>query len=490
MGFSIVQVSVLLGLVAVISFSFECIFPFVNQFLLEIGVVKDPADVGFYSGIVESIYAVSSLLAVFPMTWASDYYGRKPVVIAGAIGIAISLSAFGMSVNYAMMIVSRIVGGVVGGSDAAMRVMASEMVDKASEAKVFAWMMMSYRTGQILGQPVGGVLAHPERTFPSLFGGAFWRAHPYALPCFVGAAYAAFFAIVGALVLRETLPAIRRRREREIKIPSTPSTPPSETTPLLADIPTASSSTSTLVEIPPEDDKKEQQLTSPSIRSVLSWPLVSFLISNAMMVLLTECIFAIYPLFAFTPVELGGLGLNSAQIGLHMSLRAVLHIVTMIPYDWMQKKWGLLNIYRVSLIAWFPSLMCFPVLNWMARRGMEGSTAWYSMLLVLWVIWSVTGWSWPASFVLLSGLSPSANAVATVQGLLSVSTIGPQAIAPALATSTFAICIRHPDILYGNVFWVAIMIFSLVAFGHSLTLRETTYDWRAEIEEDEEHATA
>jgi hypothetical protein len=34
-----------------------------RQFLLEIGVVKDPADVGFYSGIVESIYAVSSLLA-------------------------------------------------------------------------------------------------------------------------------------------------------------------------------------------------------------------------------------------------------------------------------------------------------------------------------------------------------------------------------------------------------------------------------------------
>ncbi|CAG8445428.1 2067_t:CDS:2, partial [Acaulospora colombiana] len=151
------------------------------------------------------------------------------------------------------------------------------------------------------------------------------------------------------------------------------------------------------------------------------------------------------------------------------------------------RKWGLLNIYRVSLIAWFPSLICFPILNWMARRGMEGSVSWYSMLLVLWIIWSVTA----ASFVLLSSLSPSASAVATVQGLLSVSTIAPQALAPALATSTFAICIRHPEILYGNVFWVAIMIFSLVAFAHSLTLRESTYDWRAEIEEENDgHATA
>lgn len=32
------------------------------QFLLEIGVVKDPADAGFYSGVTESIYAVAQLV--------------------------------------------------------------------------------------------------------------------------------------------------------------------------------------------------------------------------------------------------------------------------------------------------------------------------------------------------------------------------------------------------------------------------------------------
>lgn len=33
-----------------------------KQFLLEIGVVKDPADAGFYSGVTESIYAVAQLV--------------------------------------------------------------------------------------------------------------------------------------------------------------------------------------------------------------------------------------------------------------------------------------------------------------------------------------------------------------------------------------------------------------------------------------------
>lgn len=32
------------------------------QFLLDIGVVTDPADAGFYSGVTESVFAVAQLL--------------------------------------------------------------------------------------------------------------------------------------------------------------------------------------------------------------------------------------------------------------------------------------------------------------------------------------------------------------------------------------------------------------------------------------------
>ena len=41
---------------------------------------------------------------------------------------------------------------------------------------------MSYRTGQVIGQPIGGILAHPERA-TSYFDTEFWREYPYALPC-------------------------------------------------------------------------------------------------------------------------------------------------------------------------------------------------------------------------------------------------------------------------------------------------------------------
>ncbi|KAG8830535.1 hypothetical protein FRC17_004742 [Serendipita sp. 399] len=363
------QIFTLLALQAVVAFSFECIFPFVNQFLLDIGVVKNPADAGFYSGVVESAFAISQLVTVFPATWASDYYGRKPVIILGTLGVALAMAIFGVSTTYWMMIFSRILGGGVGGGNTAIRVMCSELIDKASESRVFSWIVISYRTGQIVGQPVGGLLSHPERHWPNLFGNWFWRQYPYALPCFVAAAYALLCAIVGQLVLRETLRSKRKKREGDLS---------GENTPLLNDddddeIRSPSSPASG------EDGliKKPQETMRTTIRSVLTWPLVSLLISNAIMVLLTEIFFATYPLFAFTPVELGGLGLSEAKIGMHMSVRSAVHIVIMFPFSRLQRRFSSLTLYRVSLFAWIPTVALFPILNSIARRGDEDGVWWY-----------------------------------------------------------------------------------------------------------------
>ena len=55
--------STLLLLKAVQPLAFEIIFPFVNQMILEIGVVDDPEQVGFYSGLIESIFSCMSFIA-------------------------------------------------------------------------------------------------------------------------------------------------------------------------------------------------------------------------------------------------------------------------------------------------------------------------------------------------------------------------------------------------------------------------------------------
>ena len=62
---------------------------------------------------------------------------------------------------------------------------------------------VSYRTGQIVGQPIGGFLAHPERHWPELFAGKFWAKYPFSLPCFFGAGYALCVIAYASIVLKE-----------------------------------------------------------------------------------------------------------------------------------------------------------------------------------------------------------------------------------------------------------------------------------------------
>ena len=56
------------------------------------------------------------IFLVMPWTFASDYFGRKPVVLCGRVGMAVSIALFGMSKKYWTMIVTRCICGIFGGT--------------------------------------------------------------------------------------------------------------------------------------------------------------------------------------------------------------------------------------------------------------------------------------------------------------------------------------------------------------------------------------
>ncbi|KLO14775.1 hypothetical protein SCHPADRAFT_299802 [Schizopora paradoxa] len=103
-------------LAAVQPIGFELIFPFVNQMIVENGIVQDPERVGFYSGVIESLFALMSFVAIMPCSIASDRFGRKPIVLLGTVGLAISMIFFGVSKTYGAMIATRCIGGMLGGT--------------------------------------------------------------------------------------------------------------------------------------------------------------------------------------------------------------------------------------------------------------------------------------------------------------------------------------------------------------------------------------
>ena len=49
------------------------------------------------------------------MSYASDRFGRKPVVILGIFGMAISQVTFGLSRTFGMLVFTRCLSGALGG---------------------------------------------------------------------------------------------------------------------------------------------------------------------------------------------------------------------------------------------------------------------------------------------------------------------------------------------------------------------------------------
>ena len=110
--------------------NFTQIFPYVNEMMERLHLTDDPNKIGFYSGLVESSFAVSQLCCIY--NWARisgkqfiaatvtlvvsevlhpDKIGRRPVVLTGILGIGLSTMILGTAHSLAAIILARCVGG-------------------------------------------------------------------------------------------------------------------------------------------------------------------------------------------------------------------------------------------------------------------------------------------------------------------------------------------------------------------------------------------
>ena len=105
-----------------------------------------------------------------------------------------------------------------------------------------------------------------------------------------------------------------------------------------------------------------------------------------------------YPLFAFTPIQSGGLGLSEAKIGVHMTIRSLNQIIVMFSFAPLHKWLGTARSYQLAMVFWLVAVAVFSALNTMARRGALG-TVWFDIVLgVFFTTWSFAAISWSKSF--------------------------------------------------------------------------------------------
>lgn len=162
----------------------------------------------FYAGLLVSAYAVAEAMTAMIWGAVSDRYGRKPVVLFGLCGVAISSLLFGLAKTYWVALLARFVGGSLNGNVSVMQTMVAEMVKRPEhEPRAYAVQPFVWFLGSIIGSAMGGFLAQPAKFYPDIFppDGLFGR-YPYLLPNLVAMAVIVVAVVQGALFLDETNP--------------------------------------------------------------------------------------------------------------------------------------------------------------------------------------------------------------------------------------------------------------------------------------------
>lgn len=65
--------------------AFFGIFPFISEMIFKTGNLEE-ADVGFYAGLIESVFSLTQMLLMIQWGRAADRMGRKPILVSPSLG--------------------------------------------------------------------------------------------------------------------------------------------------------------------------------------------------------------------------------------------------------------------------------------------------------------------------------------------------------------------------------------------------------------------
>ena len=307
--------------------AFFSIFPFINQMIWEIGHFKQ-ADVGFYSGLIESLFSLTQMLVMISWGRAADRFGRKPVLVFSLVGVAMATSTFGLSRAIWQMIVFRCLAGVFAGTVVTVRSMITENSTPKTQARAFSFFAVAGNLGIFIGPLIGGSLSNPADQYPSVFGQVhLFKEFPYALPTFATGVVGATAAVTSALFIKETL----NRKVQEEALENGPMS-------------------------------TWELFKSPGVIPVL------FLYGGAMLLALGYT--AVLPLIGFTSVELGGFGFSPFRISIMMAVGGMSQAIwLLLVFPPLQHRFGTGGVLRGCAIAWPFMFAVWPICNEFLRRG-------------------------------------------------------------------------------------------------------------------------
>ncbi|KAH7030883.1 major facilitator superfamily domain-containing protein [Microdochium trichocladiopsis] len=467
--------------------AFMGIFPYIYYMVRDFQITDDESKISLYAGLVTSAFTFAEFATGLFWGRLSDRVGRKPVLLTGLIGTAISVVAFGFAPNLLTAIIARAIGGLLNGNMGVLQTTVAELITvKEHQPRAYTIMPVVWCLGSIVGPMIGGALARPCDSYPRLFPpGTIWDRYPYLLPNVFSALVVLVGVANGLLFLEETHAEKKQKRDRGIEIgrwildrisvsklsdaktSSRLQPGHDEERPLLEVSDTQSpppgyqtreGSPSCSPRLGPLDDFKLPPQERPEKAVIFTRQVVLNIMSFGILAFHTMTFDQLFPIFLSTsppankqPDHLpfkfvGGFGLDTQANGIILSLQGIYSLlinVVLVPA--VIKRLGALRLFRLLTVAYFSLYLVTPYLVLLPERHRMIGVA----IILVWKC-TFANMAYPSNAILTADSAPSHLALGTINGVAASTASLCRAFGPTLAGFLYAVGLKSG---YSGLAW-------------------------------------
>lgn len=171
------------------------VFPIMPDLMERVGA-GTTAEGALWGGIMMSAYAVAMFLCGPIMGNLSDAYGRRPILIATLLTLAIDYVIMALAQTYWVLLIGRVLAGIAGASHTTATAYIADIADPKERGAAFGMIGAAFGIGFVLGPAIGGLASGLHITAP------FW----------IAAGLAAANVAFGIFILPESLKPENRRK--------------------------------------------------------------------------------------------------------------------------------------------------------------------------------------------------------------------------------------------------------------------------------------